>query len=106
MDQDHKSGLCGKIKNSVESRVLKTGGFSRDLRGHELLVNRELSDSREHTGKCLEHAPDVVRRVHVCGIEACNHGVKAGLLLFVERLIRHSDPCVGERVVIDRSIRI
>ena len=72
----------------------------------ELLVDRELADAREDAGKRLQHAPDVVGRVHVGRVEARDHRIEAGLLLLRQRPIRHRDERVGERVVVEVGVAI
>jgi hypothetical protein len=44
-------------------------------------VNGELAYAGEDTGKCLEDTSNVISRVHITGIQACDHWVKPGLLL-------------------------
>ena len=48
-----ESGFPGKIQNAIERRVCQAGGFARDLRGDEFLVNRELADARNTPGNVL-----------------------------------------------------
>src|SRR5262245_54349404 len=63
--EDHdEADLSRKVENAVERRVGEAGGFAGDLRGDELLVNREFADAREHAWERLQDALDVIGRVH------------------------------------------
>jgi hypothetical protein len=57
-------------------------------------------------GEGLQHALDVIGRVHVGGVEARDHGIEAGLLLLGQGAIGHGDEGVGERVVVERRVRL
>ena len=48
----------------------------------------------------------MIRCVHICGIEAGDHGIKTRLLFRRQGLVRHGNRSVGERVVVQRSIRV
>ena len=80
MEYDHQTNFGSEIEYAIESRVLKTCDFAGDFRRHELFVNRELADASKHTWKSLQHSANVIRGIHVRGVEAGNHGIKAGLL--------------------------
>ena len=109
------TSLCSSTTrptSPAKSRIRSSAGFveagrlARDLRGHELLVDRELADPGEDAGERLEHALDVVGRVHVGRVEARDHGVEARLLRGRERAVGHRDEGVGERVVVERGVRL
>ena len=80
VDQHNQANFRSKIKYAIQSWVLKACNFARYLPRYKLFVNRELADASEHAWEDLKHAADVVRRIHVCGIEACDHGIKTSLL--------------------------
>ena len=61
----HQPDFGGEVEQAVEGGVREARDVAGDLRRDELLVDRELADAREHPGKRLQHAPDVVRGVHV-----------------------------------------
>ena len=67
-------------------------------------MDRELADAGEDAGVGLEHAADVIGRVHVGRVEPGDHRVEALLLLRRQRLVRLGDERVGERVVVERRI--
>jgi len=67
-------------------------------------VNRELADSGKHAGEGLEDTFDVIRGVHVRGVEARDHRIQPGALLRWQRAIRHRDVGVGEGVVVERRV--
>ena len=68
--------LARELQDAVERRIAEARRVAHRLRGHHLLVNRELSDPREHPRVEPEHAADVVGRVHVGGVEARDHGIE------------------------------
>ncbi len=92
------------VENAVERRVGQAGGVAGDLRGDELLVDGELADPREDAREGGQHAPDVIRGIHVRRVEAGDHRIEARLLLFRQRPVRHRDEGVGERVVVERRV--
>ena len=97
---------AGEIEDAVEGRVEQAGRLAGDLRRHELLVDRELADAREHAGERQQHALDVIGGVHVRRIEPRDHGVEARLLRRRQRPVLHRDERVGERVVVERRVAL
>ena len=69
-------------------------------------MNAEFSNAREHAGKRLKHTTDVVCGVHICRVEARDHRIETGLLIFCKGLIGHRDPGIRERVVVQRSVGV
>src|SRR5204863_8417738 len=60
MDEDEQSGLSRESKDAVERRIEQAGHATGDLRRHEFLMDRELTDAREDAREDREHASDVV----------------------------------------------
>jgi hypothetical protein len=58
VDQHDQADLGGEIEDPVQGRVGGARDVPLDLGGHELLVDRELPDSREDAREGLERAPD------------------------------------------------
>ncbi len=106
VDDDDQADLTREVEDAVERRVGQARDVAGNLRGHELLVDRELTDPGEHAGKGLEHPPDVIGRVHVGGVEAGDHRIEAGLLLRRQRLVGHRDVGVREGVVVEVRVAI
>src|SRR6478672_225314 len=102
MDQHYQAHFGGEVQDTIESRILEAGHLPCDLSCHELLVNREFPDPRKYSRENFKYAANMVRRIHISRIESRDHRIEAGLLLCRQRLIRHGDPCVGERVVVER----
>ena len=75
------SVLTGKIKNPVESWILKACDFAWNLCRHKFLVDRELTDSSEHARESSEYPAYVVSGVHVGWIEPGNHWIETSLLV-------------------------
>ena len=96
--------LGRRLKDAVEGGIAQARRVARDLGGHELLVHAELADTREHAGESQQHAPDVVRSVHVRRVEAGDHRVHARPVRRVQRQVLHGDRRVDERVVIERRV--
>ena len=69
-------------------------------------MNREFSNPGEDAWECLQHAANMICRVHVRGIESGDHRIKTRLLFLRQRLVSHRDPRVSEGVVVKRSVRI
>src|SRR5215475_3792940 len=103
---DNETRFGGEIENAIEGRILEAGYFPGNLCGDKFLVNGEFADAGKDAGESLQNAADVVGGVHVRGIEAGNHGIDSGLLLFRERFVGHSDCCVAERVVVERGVAV
>src|SRR5262245_56624240 len=51
VNQNHKAGFFSQVQHTVYRRIDKTGDATSHLARHEFLVNRELTDAVEHTGK-------------------------------------------------------
>src|SRR6476646_2155358 len=82
VQNDHQTNFRGKIQNEIESRILQAGDFARNFCRDEFLMNCELTDASEHSGKSLKDSANVVSSIHIRGIEAGNHRIKAALLFF------------------------
>jgi hypothetical protein len=106
VDQHDQSNLSGEIENAVQRRILQAGCVARDFCRHELLVDREFTNPTENARKGLEHTTNVVRGVHIRGIEARDHGVKTRPLFRRQGSVRHRDPCIGERIVVEWRVRV
>ena len=106
VDDRHEAHLGSEVEHPVERGVPQTGAVAEDLGAHELLVDGELADAREHPRIEREHPPDVVRAVHVRRVEAGDHRVEAGLLLRRQRPVLLRDHRVDERVVVERRVRM
>src|SRR5436190_5146437 len=65
VNQYDQPDVCGKIKNPVESWVLKTCDFSGDFCRHEFLMNRKLPNAGKYAREGLKHTADVIHGVHV-----------------------------------------
>src|SRR5580704_7466025 len=81
VNQHNQPNFGGEVENTVQSGILKACHLTSYLRGYELLMNRKFPDAGKDTGKRLQHAANMVRRIHVRGIETGDHGVKTGLLV-------------------------
>ena len=106
MDQNNQTDFGGEIEQPIQCRILKAGHLAGDLCRDKLLVNGEFADARENSGKCLQHAPNMIGGVHVGRIEAGDHRIEARLLFLRKRLVGHRDTRVGERVVVERRVGI
>jgi hypothetical protein len=51
VEDDDEPGLAREVQDPVEGGIDEAGRLARDLRGDELLVDRELADPGEHAGK-------------------------------------------------------
>ncbi len=100
VQERHQPDLAGEVEDPVQRLIREAGRPAGGLGRHELLVDRELADPHEDPGEGPEHPADVVRRVHVGGIEAGDHGIEPRLFLGRQGLVLHGDPGVGERVVV------
>ena len=100
----HEADLAGRVEDAIQRRVEQARGLAGDLRRHEFLVDRELADAAEHARERLQHALDVVGRIHVGRVEAGDHRVETRLLGGRQRLVGHRDRRVGERVVVQRRV--
>ena len=76
----------------------------RTARRDEFLVNAELTNTGEHTRKSEEHTTDMVSGIHVGCVKTRDYRINASLLCVTQRRIFHGDGCVGERVVVERSV--
>src|SRR5579859_659232 len=103
---DDEAGFGGEIKDAVEGGIFEAGDFAWDFCGDEFLVNGELTDASEDTGKRLQNTANVIGSVHVCGIEASDHGVDTDLLVFRKRFVSHGYGGVSERVVVEGRIAV
>ena len=106
MQDHHQPGLGGEVENPIERRIRQAGCLARHFRRHELLVDAELADAREHAGERQQDTADVIDSVHVGRVEAGDHRVEAGLLGRRQRAVRHRDGCVGERIVVERRVAV
>ena len=106
VDDHHQSGLASEVQDPVQCRVGQARHRARDLAGYELLVDGEFADTAEYTRERLEHPANVVRAVHIGRIETRDHGIEPRPLLRRERKVGHRDPGIGERVVVQRGVRI
>ena len=93
-----------RMRSSAGSVRLATSPAILEETNSLWMVNSPMP--REDAGKGLQHAADVVGRVHVGRVEARDHGIEAGLLLPRQRLVRHRDEGVGERVVVEVGVAI
>ena len=80
VNEHDEPDLAGEVEQSIERGVGDARRFTGDLRGHELLVDRELADPDEHAGERLEDATHVIGRVHVRRIETGDHRIEPRLL--------------------------
>lgn len=104
VQHDGHADLGGEVQDPIERFVLECCDLAGDLRRDELLVDRELADSREHPREDLQHPADVVRGVHIGRVEAGDHRIES-LALFRRQLkIRVGDDRVGEGVVVERRV--
>src|SRR5215472_18044957 len=60
-----QAALRAEIENAIQSGILKARNLASDLGGYELLVDGELSDSCEDSGKGPEHSLDVIDCIHI-----------------------------------------
>jgi hypothetical protein len=105
--QDHdEPRFGGEREDAIEGRVLQACGLAVDFSRDEFLVDAELADAREDTGKRLQHATDVIDAVHVGRVEAGDHRVETPLLLSGQRAVHARDVGVGERVVVERCVAV
>jgi hypothetical protein len=105
--EDHdEPGFGGEVEDAIERRVGEAGRVAGDLRRHELLVDAELADAAEDAGERLQHAADVIHRVHVRRIEPGDHRIEPRLLGFWQRPVGHRDEGIGERVVVERRVAL
>ena len=106
VQNDREADLTREIEQAIQRRIVQTRSVARDLGGHELLVDRELTDAGEHPRVGLQHPADVVRGVHVGGIEARDHGIEARLLHRRQRPVLLGNDRVDEGVVVQRRVRV
>jgi len=101
-----KTCFRSKVQNAIQRRILETGCLSRDLRRHELLMDRKLANTREDAGKQSQHTANVIDRIHVGRVESCDHGIEPLLFFGRQRTISTRYVGVGERVVVKRRIAV
>src|SRR5678816_3738645 len=64
MEDYRQADFSGEIHDPVQGRIRQTRGLTWNFRRDELLVNREFTDTGEHSWKCLQHTADVIDRIH------------------------------------------
>ena len=101
-----QTGLRCEVKNAIQRRVEKTGHITADLGRNKLLVDGKLADTGKYPGIGLQYPANVVRCVHIRGIETDDHRFKMGLLLLCQPLVLLGNVGVSKRVIIQRRIGI
>jgi hypothetical protein len=106
VEDDDETRFGGEVEDPIEGRIGQAGGFADDLRGHELLVDTELADPGEDTGKRLQYSPDVIDAVHVGRVEPGDHRIEPRLVRFGQPSIDARNVGVGERVVVEGGVGV
>src|SRR6185503_13745319 len=80
VNENYQANFCGKVNQAIECRIPKTCDFARDFCGNEFLMNAEFTDAAENTRKGGKHTSNMIRGIHVRGIETSDHGIEPYLL--------------------------
>src|SRR5579862_2771807 len=77
VNNGHKTNFFSEVQHAIHGGIEQTGNAARDFVRDEFLVEREFTDTTKHAGKHLQYAADVIRRIHVRGIETGDERIKS-----------------------------